>query len=317
VIKQDGRITVISGHEQISTVNGSVLFSSSATAVNPGLSLYTWLSERSLGWEKYMFKRFDVIYIPAEAVTTTPGSIYLAAEYDPKDAAPVSLAAMSTYENQVSGRVFESVRLKFNPRRMNDSVRHKLIRQGPISGDLSVYDSGRIIVSTISCSDASAIGQLWVDYEIDLISPQVGPVTPSPTNNNVYQNTALALASGVVTIVPWDTTILDGLGLTNASGVFTMPYGAYVLSGHVVLNNTAAELTTLQIVFYKNGVITPSTQGSLSMVTTVVNGRLQVSFQGYFTSAGSDTLSVRVTASGAIGTLSTVAGYSVLRIQVV
>jgi hypothetical protein len=90
-ISGSGGSTIIRNHEQIATVAGSVSFAA-------GLSLYAWLSGRARGYEKYRLRRFRAYYVPADTGTTTVGEIYVGFDYDPVDAAPSSLAAMSAYE---------------------------------------------------------------------------------------------------------------------------------------------------------------------------------------------------------------------------
>lgn len=245
-IKSGLKSTVISNHELIATVNGSVAFTSTRYSVNPGLLLYTWLSTQAAGWEKYKFRKLNFVYVPAEAVVTTPGSVYLAAEYDPNTAPPSSLQGLSTYETQSNARVFEACSLNIPPNRMFDGVQHKRIRCGNVAGDLQLYDACNFVFSTISCAQLGPIGQIWVHYEVEFFSPQTEPITLVPSNYtfvNQVQTISGSLPVGV-TYTPIHYALnpaLPGLGLKRdstipndpESDVYRLPCGSYRLDGNV------------------------------------------------------------------------------------
>jgi hypothetical protein len=304
-MKTSGRETIVTGHEQIATVLGSVAFASTKHPINPGLGLYAWLSDRARGWEKYRFKKFEVVYVPAEAVTTTAGSIYLAIDYNPSDAAPSTLPAMSTYETQTNDRVYNALRCNFNPQIMFDGVQNKRVRAGPVAGDLGLYDGGSIIVSTISCADASAIGQLWVYYEICLISPQIGPALPVPSSFALYNNSAdQTFATGIAELIVFNEVIVDGMELAApVLGLFTLPAGTYLISGEFRGTNSSAEVTFWDLDFQKNGAVTVPPQTCHVHYTSLAGGDIMIPFTFYMFSDGNDTMALELTATGAAGTL--------------
>jgi hypothetical protein len=248
-IKSGLKSTVISNHELIATVNGSQEFATMRYSVNPGLLIYTWLSTQAAGWEKYKFKKLNFVYVPAEAVVTTPGSVYLAAEYDPNTAPPSSLQGLSTYETQSNARVFESCSLNIPPYRMFDGVQHKRIRCGNVAGDLQLYDACNFVFSTISCAQEGPIGQIWVHYEVEFFSPQTEPIRIVPPNytfvNQIQTNPGTIPATGVSTTINYELNpLLTGLGLTKESGptpnfdVYRLPCGSYRLDGSIALGCT-------------------------------------------------------------------------------
>jgi len=298
-------------------VNGSASFEATAYSIQPGLALYTWLSQRARGWEKYRFRKFEVTYIPEAAVTTTTGSVYLAAEYNPSDQAPASLAALSTYETQSNGRTYEMVSLKFKHGVMFDGVQHKRIRCGPVAGDLGLYDAGKIIVASIG-GPGSSVGQLWVHYEIELVSPQTSPSIPIPSSFSLFNLSAnQAYTNMTPAVLQFDETIVDGIAPTLASGVFTLPCGMYELSGEITGNNSANESFTVLLELLKNGSSTSPPQKSQSQNTIVATGELCVPFHFYVYSDGDDTVSISVQLNGASGTLLVLADYSRIGLKVV
>lgn len=255
-IKQEKGKTIIVGHEQIKTVYGSAAFESNQYAVNPGLPMYAWLSTQAAGWEKHKYRKLQYVYVPSEAVTTTPGSVYLAADYDPSDPAPETLAAMSTFETQSASRVYESLKLNMNISRMYDGVQAKKNRCGPVSGDLQLYDGATINVCTVGCADNTAIGQLWVYYEIELISVQVSPPyhlskRVSKFNKTIAETVA---GSGGTLEVQWDSEITNGLDLDfdAVEPRIVLPCGVFEVSGKLSLYSSGAAFIKFHIDLFKS-----------------------------------------------------------------
>jgi len=240
VVRTGNNATRITGHEQIATVNGSIGFTSTKYQVNPGLGFYTWLSSRAVGWEKYKLIKFEVMYVPAEANTTTPGSVYLVADYDPTDPPPSSLQALSTYESQVNGRVYNALTLSLSTKRMFDGVQTKYVREGPVASALSLYDAASYTFATISCSDSAPIGQLWVSYVVDLISPQTESALPISPSYSFFTKPELQdqrLTWATLETITFPDVVVNGSGIAYADGVFTLPKANWHITGQVNLHS--------------------------------------------------------------------------------
>ncbi len=314
---RDGVCHII-GQEQIATVNGTVSFSATQVKFNPGLPIYTWLSLQAIGWEKYRVKQLEFVYVPAEAVTTTPGTIYLAYDYDPVDAPPSSLASISTYETQASGRVFESLSCHGRPDRMHDGVQKKKVRGGPVGGDLILYDACTINVGTVSCADTSALGQLWVYYDIEFYSRQVEPTLRVSPSLAVFSNTGQTLTTTVNAIVDFDTIVVNGLGATySSSGTITLEPGSYVLTGEVPLQDSANESYSLTLTVFVNGAALSPSQTTLgSMSAGTAGTAITVPFTFYVSQSDQFDLTIIANGSGAAGTL-TIPARAKLMIQAI
>jgi hypothetical protein len=308
VIRSSNGRNYISGFEEFATVNGSVAFTATKYEFNPGLAAYTWLAGQSAGWEKHHFRRLQFVYVPAEAVTTTAGSVYLAADYDPVDPAPPTLASLSTYESQVNGRVYEKLTLTCAPARMYDGVQNKRIRDGPVTGDLELYDPCSFTFATIACANANAIGQLWVYYEVDLISRQTDTGTPVPPSLVVRNGSAnQGLATATPENIDFDEVITAGFSTTNVAGLLTLPPGAYTIQGQVCFIDSAAETLTTVLELYINGAAVSPPQNVNNTHASVAASGTNVPFLFFTAQTASFTLGIRATATGAAGTLTTLA----------
>ncbi len=304
VVSRNGR-SIIKAHEQIATVSGSVGFSTTKYYVNPGLGIYTWLSGQAAGWEKHRIRKFQVVYIPAEAVTTTAGSVYLAFDYDPMDAAPASLASLSTYETQANGRVYEKVSLDMNCGRAYDGVQAKKIRNGPVGSDLQLYDAATFSFSTISCANTNALGQLWVYYEVELISQQSEPTIKVNPSLSVFNTSApQSFATGVAENVDFDEEITNGLDITNVFGVYSLAPGSYMIFGEIgVYDNTGESFSAVASLLIDGSATTPP---QLAYGTQKSAGNISVvPYTFYVTTLTNTNFSVSLTLSGAAGSLAT------------
>lgn len=229
-VQTNSNNTRISGHELIASVYGSVGYSATKVPINPGLPMFTWLSQQAHGWEKYKFLKLELVYVPSNAVTTTPGSVFLAADYDAEDPVPADLQALSTYETQASGKVYTAVSLSPPYKRLNDVPGHKFIRDTAVAAKLSLYDPCSFTIATIDCVDTSALGQLWVNYEVELISPQ--SQVRVLTVGGLAQFSSVGtenVSSGVDTKCPFDTRVSENLKVeSDVNNVdFTAPKGVY------------------------------------------------------------------------------------------
>jgi len=317
IITRNGK-TIIVGHEEFATLSGSVAFAATRYQCNPGLaSLFAWLSGRAQGYEKYKLHALELVYVPAEAVVTTAGVVYLAFDYDPDDAAPGSLASLSTYEGLQSGHAYEVVRCRLDMARVQRDLLK--VRAGPKAGSRILYDPASLIVATVSMGGSSAIGQLWIGYELELLAPQLEPSTSVPSSISEYnESTTQALATGVGEAVLWTENVYNGLEITNSSGTLTLPSGLFKVSGIITFNDTSAEVVEYTVEIQKNAAtLSPAPSVTTMELTGLANGLVSVPFLGIVQMNGTDTLIVVVTATGAAGTLSLSADRSKLIIEAI
>lgn len=305
--------TLIEGHEIFADAIGYEDFTTRGYNFNPGLAIYERLSQLALAYEKYKVRKLEVVYVPTKALVVTPGAIYLTAEYDPSESEPTTMNALSAYETTASGRAFEMVRLNIPARRMFDDVKAKRTRCGPVTGDLQLYDACKIIVSSIGSGDygGTSWGQLWVYYEIVLISPQVEPKARKALNIAMYNGTFQQTWSNAVreAVMFYYLNTLSGLNIApNAQGdTFTPPSGMYRISG--TLNMWTASSFTHQgvVELWKNGQPIPNYEPIQisTQFASATSETSQVSYDWLLDCNGKDSFSIMATVTGttAVGIL--------------
>lgn len=177
VSRQSVDSTTLRHRELFANVMGTTTFSTSPLSVNPGLSVpFPWLSIQAQGWEKYRFKYFKVCYVP-RCGTNTQGSVMLSVDYDASDSTPSSeFSAAQTY-GAIEDAPWKEITLTLDINRIRDA---RYIRNGPLQAnqDVKTYDVGRIYVSSNdAASSGAAWGKVWLEYEVELIIPQLTYIT--------------------------------------------------------------------------------------------------------------------------------------------
>jgi hypothetical protein len=165
--------TIIKHSEYIGDVNGSVNFTVAMTLnCNPGLpNSFPWLAQIANAYEKFCIKGIQYRF-NTEAPSTITGSIFLSPEYNPQDPAPVT--KMETFQNENTAKTvpWRSVNCKI-PTKYLRVYNDYFIRAGAlaINQDLKTYDPFVLYVCTQGQANTNMCGEIWVDYEIELINP--------------------------------------------------------------------------------------------------------------------------------------------------
>lgn len=167
----------VSHSELVGDVVGSDAFTVVSYAVNSGLaSVFAWLSSLATNYESYKFRRLTFRYVTACATTQT-GFIYLAMEYDPTDPVPTSEQQLATYDGCTFGSAWTNHTNSSS--KLNLSKRSSyFVRAGTLATgvDLGLYDIGYLIIATVGNGGTPALGKLWVDYEVEFTTPQLGSI---------------------------------------------------------------------------------------------------------------------------------------------
>lgn len=289
--------------ELVATISGDAGFGVNAYPCNPGMaSTFPWLSSQADGYEQYHFHKLVFEFVTRTSTTTT-GSVILAPDYDPTDALPASEAQVTSYMDAVENVPWTDISCALNVSSMFPMGPRKFVRTSNVAGDLKVYDVANLFVCPVTTSITSAIGKLWVHYDVELFIPQTINSAPSAEKTSIAINdTIQTLATGVAESVEFfDETIVDTLNLVE-SNRFIPPKGAYEAFFRVDVNDSSAEALSVVLSLEEDGVaVTEYT--SKTSGTVVVDGGLSCTLNAYIIGDGVKSYKVMVTATGAAGTL--------------
>lgn len=297
----------VQNSELVATVAGSVAFASVAYPLNPGLAgTFPWLSEIAGQWQQYRFHKLCFRYVTRTA-TSTVGSVVLSPDYNPNDPPPTTEAQASNTQDAVEDVTWKDLVCKLDPSAMFPFGPRKQIRRSLVAADESVYDAGTMFLCTLEETGTSAIGKLWVDYDVELFVPQNSPNTDTlplicSCFNSAGDQTFVTATPATVLLA---TEQYNPLGIVNATSVFTPLAGVYKVTAQAGTTDSAAELVTCSLEILKNSVSAALAQFAL---TFPAGGYFPIQVSGVLALNGTDTVTVRGFMQGAAGTLKMIPG---------
>jgi hypothetical protein len=172
-ISQNGQSTIVKHSEFFADVTGSTAFSVRAFPLNPGNDdVFPFLSDIAMRFEYYKFRSLKFRYEPACSTLTT-GSVYQCVDYDASDLPPGDKINLMQNENAVRSSPYTKCVMDMVKGASSAQIkRFTLDRAPPPSADVKMYNLGNAIFATQGMLDSSAVGELYVDYEVELSVPQ-------------------------------------------------------------------------------------------------------------------------------------------------
>jgi hypothetical protein len=289
--------------------NNSVNFGVLATyAINPGqATTFPLLSQEAAEYETYEFELLEFFTVPMVSEYATggqTGEMCIAVNFNASLPQPASQTAALTLEPCDANLPCLPLDIRCPRDQMCKRSNGKFVRTGNLPGqsDIKEYDVGNLFVTGegLSATQFNA-ARLFVRYRCRLFT-RVNIVNQgAPTNNSVTLFSSVNEASGATTVntqMLLATVITNGLNVVNTTGSLTIPAGNYLIDLLVAAIDTSSNMTLLQATLYKNGV-----QFGPTMYESEVGNANALSVSGpfYFTSNGTDTLSLKTTATYSAG----------------
>lgn len=222
--------------EYIGEVFGSVNFGVTTYTIQPGNSTsFPWLSSMSYLYESYTIHKLHYRFESSKS-TASNGAVMMAIDFDVADAAPPSKTQLLAYNRYVRSPVWEECVYMSDPRDLK-LIEKRYIRSATVANtDNRLYDTGAFFIATQGCADTSVIGELHVDYEITLHTPQydLGAFASAGSNRS-------SATSGVT-----NTLILGTTPTLNATGS-GITIGYNTTTGAVTLGSVGQFLITYAV----------------------------------------------------------------------
>lgn len=167
---------IVHHSEYIGDITGSADSFNIALTVpmNAGLSQsFPWLNQIASRYESYRFKKLNYRFM-TERPTTESGYVALIPDYDPTDPAPPSKTVAFQYQGAAKSAPWENLTQINTPSDLSKRKEY-FVRQGPLSANenIAFYDTGNLFVLVGGNSGAVNLGELWCDYEVELMTPQL------------------------------------------------------------------------------------------------------------------------------------------------
>lgn len=220
-----GDSTLVHHREYIQDVSGSVEFTNTQYAVQPGIStLFPWLSDFAMRYEKYRFRSLRFYLEPLKSASTN-GIMMMAIDIDAVDHAPNNKQMLMNLEGAARTSVWTACVL--DQRVSAFAYPWYFVRTGTIPAtDLKTYDVGTLNVAAFGCADASAIAELWVEYQLELSVPQMSTDIAQPNSAKI-----VGVSPSKTALFGATPTITGGLNVTALNNVLTFnKVGKYQVS---------------------------------------------------------------------------------------
>ena len=164
--------TIIKHREYLGAVVGTTTILVKSYNVNPGLATtFPWLANIANNYEKYKVRKLSAQYVTSSG-STTGGRVGLAFGYNPSEANPESKQQFFSIIPNREEAPWEDIHLSIQP--TNET---KYIRIGGVSnGTVNTYDMGKLLVMTSNNASGAVVGEIFVEYEIELIRPHFGSI---------------------------------------------------------------------------------------------------------------------------------------------
>jgi hypothetical protein len=218
---------VISHREYLSDLagtNGTAFPATNSTSylyerINPSNpALFPWLSGMAGLYETYNYHKLKFEYV-STCSTSTPGYVILAIDYDPSDDVPTSKVQLLSYEGSVRCNSWNSV--VHNSSRANLSKQksyycgYNSMHTTDNHGTLRTSDVGTLNVLAMGQTSTNFIGEIYVEYEVELKTPQMSVVATSMPSLQITMGDTLdfelvndTLYYGNLNIIPINATQL-------------------------------------------------------------------------------------------------------------
>jgi len=261
----------VTHREYIQDISGSVAFADSQLSCNPGLATtFPWLSKLAAQYESYSFENLSFEF-ETTSPTTATGTVLLAVDYDASDAAPANKTQIMSYRNCVRSPPWSSC--------CNSSLRedlHKLksnfVRSGALAAnqDVKLYDVGTFNVATQGQANTNAVGELYVSYDVLLMTPQLDPAA----------NIVSSLFSGTTNAAPFSaktgsvpaTVASTGTTTSVSTWTFTQPYQGLVTA--IVVGTTLTSLAWTGTATDNSIGVVIDTAGTAAVAVDIVNAQI-------------------------------------------
>lgn len=155
-------------------LGSTAIFTNVQYSVNPGLaSTFPFASQMACQFEEYRFHRL-VFSFESEKASTAAGYVMMGIDYDSSDATPTNKQQLAASLGSVRTQVWQHIQEVASPEQLSKQ-RELYVRMGTLAANLDIktYDIGTLNVAVGNCADASSLGELYVEYDLEFRVPQL------------------------------------------------------------------------------------------------------------------------------------------------
>lgn len=222
----NGQSCVIRHREYIAELPGSTAFAVTTYVCQPALqAMFNWLGTMAGNWEKYRFRKLRFVY-ETESGSTQTGAVVLVFDPDVLDAAPASKQAALSYKFFTRSPAWQECALDIAVGELQRDWMYTRPGSVPSGADQKLYDVGNLHACVQGSSGAT--GELYVEYIVELISPQQAVSSTNPISGKSTGTTSLTATALVGADAAYTSGSNVGWALTSASTFTCTIAGSYL-----------------------------------------------------------------------------------------
>lgn len=167
---------LIQHREPLGVIRSSNAFQRTSITLNPGLTVFPWLSEIAGAWQRYKVHGAIIEWIPAVTPLSTNagGRVSLSTRYDLSTGAPQSLQQSEVTFGAIAGRPMDQMAMPIECKPTQMAVVALNVRFGdlPVGANAQFFDHCIIDIINQGQTDGSSdIGEVWITYEVEFMMP--------------------------------------------------------------------------------------------------------------------------------------------------
>lgn len=222
-------------------------------SINPALPVFPWLCPVASAYELYKFRSLRFIYA-GRSSSAIGGYCTLAIDYDPTDPAPASKTEVNNFNDRTAVVPWETRADLVCGKDALTRLSKFMTRKSSIADDLGLYDLGTLYVVSGNQTSNIAIGELWVEYVLELWQPQTERAGPLlPRNNAVFNQTAAAPYTTGTLLVPFSNVVYNPFGFTDTAGAISGVAGVFNVYAQIQYSAATAP-TAMSLNIFRNNV---------------------------------------------------------------
>ncbi len=168
----------LSHSEYVADISGSIPFSNQQFVCNPGsCDTFPWLCAIARNYEQFIWRKLK-FHLKTMTSTTSVGTVAMAFDYDPTDRAPSNKNEILAYSGAIRAAPWIDSCLALDRSSVRSSPHY-------VGGVLPDDDAAKrqtvpaiLNVATQGQSGGAVISELWVEYTVELLTPQSNPNCP-------------------------------------------------------------------------------------------------------------------------------------------
>jgi len=222
--------------------------------------IFQWLSRIAANFESYKFHKLKFCYEP-EAPSTLGGTLLLSVDYDAADAAPSNKQTAMAARGAVRSAPWGSCSHVSLPADLNKMKSNYVRGTNPATDtDIRVYDIGNLHVVTQGVgSSSAACGELYVEYDVTLMTPIYEPNATSLLEGGAVNSGEDTSPENPLGVGPLYVAGYIGPSISNESEIASIVPGDYIY----VFETVGTGITGHGLAAYGAGDVTLRLQATL------------------------------------------------------